>query len=115
MKLYIATPINARQEQTFREKYLAAKHRVAKLIETMRNDPQFRNSYDYVTSTFNINALGEVSETEAIGRCISTVLECDAIYLDQGWKSSKGCNIEYQAAKIYGKIIYEHDKFNFNV
>lgn len=110
MKLYIATPVNARPERTFKEKYIAAKHRVAVLIELIREDPQFGGSYDYVTSTFNVNALGEVSETEALGRCVSTVLECDAIYLDHGWQSSKGCNLEYRAAKIYGKTIYEHDK-----
>ena len=28
MKLYIATPINARQEPTMREKLISAKHRV---------------------------------------------------------------------------------------
>lgn len=26
------------------------------------------------------------------------------------WQSSKGCNLEYRAAKIYDKEIYEHDK-----
>ena len=31
MKLYIATPINARQEPTMREKLVAAKHRVEML------------------------------------------------------------------------------------
>lgn len=35
---------------------------------------------------------------------------CDAIYLDHAWQSSKGCNLEYRAAKIYDKEIFEHDK-----
>ena len=26
------------------------------------------------------------------------------------WQSSKGCNLEYRAAKIYDKEIYEYDK-----
>lgn len=108
MKIYIATPINARSERTFKEKYNAAKNRVAVLMKLIHDFPQFRGSR--FTSTFKINALDEVSETEALGRCISTVLECDAIYLDHGWQSSKGCNLEYRAAKIYGKTIYEHDK-----
>ena len=31
-------------------------------------------------------------------------------YLDHAWQSSKGCNLEYRAANIYDKEIYEHDK-----
>ena len=33
-------------------------------------------------------------------------LECDAVYFAPGWVDSKGCNLEYAAAKIYGKTIY---------
>lgn len=108
MKIYIATPINARSERTFKEKYNAAKRRVDFLMKLTYFIPQFRGSH--FTSTFKINSLGEFSETEALGRCVSMVLECDAIYLDHGWQSSKGCNLEYWTAKIYGKTIYEHDR-----
>ena len=47
---------------------------------------------------------------KAMSRCIYHVLTSDAIYLDHGWTASKGCNLEYRAAKIYGKQIFEHDK-----
>lgn len=30
--------------------------------------------------------------------------------IDHAWQSSKGCNLEYRAAKIYDKEIYEYDK-----
>jgi len=33
MKLYIATPINARQEPTMREKFISAKHRIAMIYK----------------------------------------------------------------------------------
>ena len=45
-----------------------------------------------------------------MGDCIKLVLTCDAIMLDHGWLQSKGCNLEYRAAKIYGKEIFEFDK-----
>lgn len=32
--------------------------------------------------------------------------DCDAVYFAPGWVDSKGCNLEYAAAKIYGKTIY---------
>lgn len=109
MKLYIATPINARQEPTMREKYLAAKHRVAMLKEVLADDVQFKD-YELI-STFDVNANYDVvDEEKAMSRCICAVLKADAIYLDHAWQSSKGCNLEYRAAKIYGKQIFEHDK-----
>lgn len=45
MKLYIATPINARQEPTMREKLISAKHRVEMLKEILADDVQFKD-YD---------------------------------------------------------------------
>ncbi len=38
MKLYIATPINARNEQGFRNKYKAAQKRVRELKEIFEHD-----------------------------------------------------------------------------
>lgn len=34
--------------------------------------------------------------------------KCDGIVLADGWKNSKGCNLEYQYAKKHDKIIYEY-------
>jgi hypothetical protein len=41
-----------------------------------------------------------------MGRDIEALLECDAIYLASGWGNSRGCNLEYTAALIYGKHIF---------
>lgn len=108
MKLYIATPINARQEPTMREKLLAAKHRIAMLKEILADDVQFKD-YELI-STFDFNNMYDADEEKAMSRCIYHVLTSDAIYLDHGWTASKGCNLEYRTAKIYGKQIFEHDK-----
>lgn len=53
MKLYIATPINARQEPTMREKFISAKHRVEMLKEILADDVQFKD-YELI-STFDFN------------------------------------------------------------
>ena len=103
MKLYIATPINARQEPTMREKLVAAKHRVERLKEILADDVRFKK-YE-LTSTFDFNDMYDTEEKD-MSRCIYHVLTSDAIYLDHGWTASKGCNLEYQAAKIYGKQIF---------
>lgn len=38
-----------------------------------------------------------------IGKDIMTLLECDTIYFLNGWEKSRGCLLEYSAAKIYNK------------
>ena len=108
MKLYIATPINARQEPTMREKLVAAKRRVEMLKAIIADNDQFSDYY--LISTFDFNDMYDTEE-KAMSRCIYHVLTSDAIYLDHGWTASKGCNLEYQAAKIYGKQIFEHSEY----
>ena len=104
MKLYIATPINARQEPTMREKLVAAKRRVEMLKAIIANDIRFKN-YELI-STFDFNNMYDADEEKAMSRCIYHVLTSDAIYLDHGWTASKGCNLEYLTAQIYGKLIF---------
>ena len=42
------------------------------------------------------------------GQDIEALLECDAIFLCEGWQNSKGCMAEFEVARIYGKeIIFE--------
>ena len=108
MKLYIATPVNARREQGIRNKVKAARQRVRALKDIFKSDPRFYG-YTFISS-FDVNKTTDVSEAIAMGRCTQAVMECDAIYLDHGWQASKGCNLEYRTAKIYDKEIYEHDK-----
>lgn len=46
-----------------------------------------------------------------IGKCIEQLLTCDAVVLLDGWRDSKGCNLECSVAKIYGI----ERKFNFDL
>ena len=108
MRLYIATPINGRKERTMIEKVEEARHRVDVIKKVLADDENF-NGYEFF-STFDLPHDDETTEARAMGDCITAVLNCDAIYLDHAWQTSKGCNLEYRAAKIYGKTIFEHDK-----
>lgn len=109
-RVYIATPINGRHDgRDFNEKLALAKKRIKTLKQVLSDEPAFKGC-EFV-STFDIHDDGEMPpESEAMGDCIALVLECDAIYMDHGWLQSKGCNLEYRAAKIYGLEIFEHDK-----
>lgn len=43
--------------------------------------------------------------SEHMGRDIAMLIECDAVVFMRGWEQSKGCMMEFEAAKIYGKEI----------
>lgn len=109
MKLHIATPINARREPTLKEKLRAAKHRIELLKEILSEDERFKGYK--IHSTFDQDLpKARDEENVAIAMSVLAILRADAIYLDHGWQGSKGCNLAYRTAKIYGKTIYEHDK-----
>lgn len=98
MRIYISTPISGRGEPSFEEKRQVAYRRVKMLSAYIAEEwpeAEIRSPFDAVP----LNE--ECSESVAIGRCINIVLTCDAILLDRGWNASRGCNLEYRAAKIY--------------
>ena len=105
MKLYIATPINARQEPTMREKLVAAKRRVEMLKEILADDVRFKK-YELI-STFDFNDMYDTEE-RAMSRFIVHFLTSYSICLDHFWTASKSCNLEYLTAKIYGKRIFAY-------
>lgn len=106
-RIYIATPVNARREETFEEKKRMAACRVEFLKMIIKEDfpdAELLTSFDVCPVDVKVN------ECVAMGRCIAHLLTADTIYLDHAWQSSRGCNLEYRAAKIYGLSILEHDK-----
>lgn len=106
LKLYIATPINARKEDTFEEKYKSAKERLEYLKPILRADYRF-NGWEVVGGT-DICPLG-TPENEAIKRCVQEVFTSDAIYMDVGWQNSDGCRTELETAGRYKIPIYTFD------
>lgn len=108
MRIYIATPINARKGKNMREKLAAAKHRIEMLKEILSEDEQFSDCE--FLSTFDVPHSANATEARILGNCVTAIINLDGIYLDHNWQNSKGCQLEYRAAKIYGKMIFEHDK-----
>lgn len=63
-----------------------------------------QKGYEVVTP-FDIVKSPSVPYNEAMGLCVSALLECDAVYLCKNWKESRGCRAELQVALVYGKEI----------
>lgn len=110
LKIYIATPVNARNEATLQEKKEKAALRCKMLKEKLGKE--FPNA-DVVCSFDVCPIAGEpIEEHTAMGRCVDLLMTCDSIYLDEGWEMSSGCNVEYFTAKTYGLFVMGYETVN---
>lgn len=89
-KLYISLPITGHSLDV-----------VKKQAETYKNI--WCKRYEVITP-FDVHPNNDGSKPYSyyMGKDIEALLECDIIYMSPGWVHSKGCNAEYQVAKIYG-------------
>lgn len=100
-RIYLSLPIKDTGFTTLQRMEYA--NEVKRLIE-LRYDA--RNENVIVITPFDVNE-NEDKDTYArkMGNDIEALLECDAIYLCEGWQNSDGCMLEFAAAKIYHKEI----------
>ena len=106
MKIYIATPVNARKEKTLKAKQAAAFKRVCELREEIKKhlpDAEVKSS---VTNIVIARKGLEDREAAIMGSCVRMVMECDIILMDNGWGDSHGCKVERFTAQEYGKEIW---------
>lgn len=100
MKIYISIPITGHDF----DKQSATAKEIETLISDLGHTP---------VNPFNTPAPPSWMESEQeqyahfMGEDIKELLLCDAIYMANGWKDSKGCSLEYMAAQIYGLKIYD--------
>lgn len=65
------------------------------------------NDYEPVTP-FDVSPDSNASYAEHMGEDIQALLECNAVFFCRGWQDSKGCQAEYEVARIYGKqMVFE--------
>lgn len=111
MKIYIATPVNARKEATLEEKRERAYDRMCEIRKQLHKcypDAEFHSSFDEHISPMNIEltkkmyGMGLPSESVIMGKCVQMVMECDMVVLDYDWQMSNGCSLENCTAQIYG-------------
>ena len=103
-RIYLSLPIkNTGYTTKERMKYADEVRRFLELRYGVRNENVI------VITPFDVNE-NEDKESYArkMGNDIEALLECDAIYLCEGWQNSKGCMAEFEVARIYNKqILFE--------
>lgn len=98
MKIYISIPISGKDLATQQ----AVALEIAEKIKALGHEPV--NPFDTPLAPL------EMSEKEKyayyMGEDIKRLLMCDAAYFCEGWRSSDGCLLEFNAAQIYGTTRY---------
>jgi hypothetical protein len=90
-KLYISLPITGYDLEKVK-------------IEAETWKDVFKKSYSVITP-FDVCTEENLTYSHCIEKDIRALLDCDAVFFAYGWMNSKGCNLEYAAAKIYGKEV----------
>lgn len=93
MKIYISVPITGRDIENVESDIIYAKG----VIEKKGHTP---------VSPFDVSEDPDATYNEHIGNDIAALLNGDAVYFCDGWRQSKGCRLEYQAAFIYEKEMF---------
>ena len=103
-RIYLSLPIKDTGYTTKeRMKYADEVRRLLELRYGVRNENVI------VITPFDVNENEDKdSYARKMGNDIEALLECDAIYLCEGWQNSKGCMAEFEVARIYNKqILFE--------
>lgn len=100
MKIYISIPMTGHDLAT--QKAKAAE--IAEKIKALGHEPV--NPFDTPEPPAGL------SEKERyayyMGEDIKRLLMCDAILLYEGWRKSKGCNLEHETANAYGLLVFHN-------
>ena len=67
---------------------------------------ELRNQYFEVANPAEINPDLDADWTECMRADIKQLVDCDAIYMLDGWETSRGASIEYIIAKALGMQIF---------
>ena len=97
-RIYISIPISGHDLEEVKAK-------AKDIIECILWDELgIEKGLDIITP-FDVCPEPDKSYSYYMGKDIEALLECDAIYLCEGWQNSKGCMAEFEVARIYGKEI----------
>ena len=103
-RIYISIPISGHDIEEVKAKAIDI---IERLLWDVFELKKGRNRPDVITP-FDVCPEPDKPYSYYMGKDIEALLECDAIYLCEGWQNSKGCMAEFEVARIYGKeIIFE--------
>ena len=101
-KVFISMPMNGKTDEEIVKEFKSTKKRVLELIDGCQ-------VIDSVFSNFDLDNNAN-TPIHYLGRSIELLADADIVYFARGWEKARGCLIEYQIAKTYGKTYVEEPK-----
>jgi hypothetical protein len=101
-KVFISMPMNGKTDEEIINEFKATKKRVLDIF----------GGCEVIDSVFSNFDLENNANTPIhyLGRSIELLADADIVYFVKGWEMARGCLIEYQVAKTYGKTcVEEHE------
>ena len=101
-KVFISMPMNGKSDEIITKEFKAIKKRVLDIF----------GGCEVIDSVFSNFDLENNANTPIhyLGRSIELLADADIVYFAKGWEMARGCLIEYQVAKTYGKTCVEEQK-----
>ena len=101
-KVFISMPMNGKTDEEIVKEFKSIKKRVLELFDECQ-------VIDSVFSNFDLDNNAN-TPIHYLGRSIELLADADIVYFAKGWEKARGCLIEYQVAKTYGKTYVEEPK-----
>ena len=98
-KVFISMPMNGKTDEEIVKEFKSTKKRVLELFDGCQ-------VIDSVFSNFDLDNNAN-TPIYYLGRSIELLADADVVYFAKGWEQARGCLIEYQIAKTYGKTYVE--------
>lgn len=101
MKLYLAGPISNRPRREWFTEFMSTAHELRMMGNEVVNPAELNFSADGTAFDW----------ATCMRKCISGLMQCDAIYCLPNWRTSKGAQLEVSLAIELGMTLFE----SFNV
>lgn len=95
MKVFISMPMNGKTDEQIKEEFEAHK-------EVVRQ--KYGKTAVVIKSIIKSN---EEDPIRLLAMSLHKMAKADIVYFAEGWQQARGCNVEYNVAKMYGKAIVE--------
>ena len=95
MKIFISQPMMGKSDEL-----VAAERKL--IIERVKS--MYGNDVEILDSFFNDYNTSDIKHPPValLGKSLEVLAHADVAFFSSGWKSARGCRIEYDVARLYG-------------
>ena len=95
MKIFISQPMMGKSDEL-----ISAERKL--IIERVKS--MYGNDVEILDSLFNDYNTSDIKRPPVafLGKSLEVLAQADVAFFSSGWKSARGCRIEYDVARLYG-------------